>query len=71
MEELKYVFKSVFPDVNDETKIFYEDEIDGKKMLFEHSGSDFLLWFTNSFRYDKEKNILIELDSARDKYNHK
>ena len=69
MEELKYVFKSVFPDVNDETKIFYEGEIDGKKMLFEHSGSDFLLWFTNSFRYDKEKNILIELDSARDKYN--
>lgn len=58
--ELKRLFKDKFPDVNDDTIILSESEIDGKKIFFQHTGSDFWSFVTFEFEYDKEHNALIE-----------
>ena len=60
MKELIEVFKSVFPEINEDTRLCYYEEFDGKQTLFEHSGSDCLFWLLGNFEYNKEKNILIE-----------
>ena len=58
--ELKRLFKDKFPDVNDDTIILSESEINGEKRLFQHTSSDFFFFVNFNFEYDKEHNALIE-----------